>query len=59
MGVYTMKRLRATNKELGAGKWKRLVWDRVIALQGEYDKPYPDEVQEELDELVVMYKNGV
>jgi|VirMetMinimDraft_7_1064189.scaffolds.fasta_scaffold24506_1 hypothetical protein len=54
----SMRRLRALRKTTTLGKWRRLVWDRVIALQGEYDKPYPEEVIEELNELVAMYKTG-
>jgi len=55
MSVLSIKKLKQLNKTIGRGKYKRLVNDRILHLKHQYSKPYPKEVQSELDELTNLY----
>ena len=58
MSVLSIKKLKQLNRTIGKSKYKRLVNDRILYLKHQYSKPYPPDVQSELDELTSMYLNA-
>ena len=58
MSVLSIKKLKQLNRTIGRGKYKRLIQDRILYLKHQYSKPYPKEIQSELDELTSMYLNA-
>lgn len=55
MSVLSIKKLKQLNRTIGKGKYKRLINDRILHLKHQYSKPYPIDVQSELDELTNLY----
>ena len=55
MSVLSIKKLKQLNRTIGRGKYKRLIQDRILYLKHQYSKPYPKEIQSELDELTNLY----
>ncbi len=58
MSVLSIKKLKQLNRTIGKSKYKRLINDRILHLKHQYSKPYPPDVQSELDELISMYLNA-
>lgn len=58
MSVLSIKKLKQLNRTIGKSKYKRLINDRILYLKHQYSKPYPPDVQSEIDELTSMYLNA-
>lgn len=58
MSVLSIKKLKQLNRTIGKSKYKRLINDRILHLKHQHSKPYPIDVQSEINELTSMYLNA-